>query len=219
MGLPFSREQFFETFAQYNATVWPVQPLLVALGVASIVAVFLQRGFERVVGWVLALFWLWMAIAYHFTFFTRINPAARVFGVAFLLAGGSFAWHAHAGTLRFTKPIGATGVGGLAVLFYSLVGYPFLGWLSGHAYPETPTFGLPCPTTIFTFGILLLARHSVPPSLLIVPLAWTVVGTFAAIQLGVPQDFGLLAAAMITIVSRVGRSKAQRSAAPAAHLR
>lgn len=217
MTLPFSREQFFEIFAQYNATVWPLQPVFVAMGVASIVAVFVQRGFERVVGWVLVLFWLWMAIAYHFAFFTSINPAAWVFGAAFLIGAGVFAWHVRAGTLRFTKPVGATAVAALAVLSYSLVGYQLLGWLAGHAYPQTPTFGLPCPTTIFTFGILLLAQHPVPLSLFIVPLAWTVVGTFAAIQLGVPQDLGLLAAAAIT-ASRWRRAKTQQPTAKLSHL-
>jgi hypothetical protein len=207
MVLPFSREQFFEVFAQYNATVWPFQAVFLALGVACIVAVFVQRGSERVVGWVLALFWLWMAIAYHFLFFTRINPVAWVFGTAFGIGGGLFAWHARAGTLRFSKPVGTPPIAGLVVLGYSLIVYPFLGWLGGHAYPRVPTFGLPCPTTIFTLGILLLARHPVPLSLLLVPLAWSVVGIFAAVQLGVPQDLGLLAAAVITVASRMRRSE------------
>src|SRR6185503_2078579 len=32
MSLPFSREQFFDVFAQYNVSVWPLQPVIVVLG-------------------------------------------------------------------------------------------------------------------------------------------------------------------------------------------
>jgi Family of unknown function (DUF6064) len=53
-----------------------------------------------------------------------------------------------------------------------------------------PTFGLPCPTTIFTAGLLLLAtRHS--RVLAIVPIVWSVIGGSPAFLLGVSADYAL----------------------------
>jgi hypothetical protein len=44
-----------------------------------------------------------------------------------------------------------------------MVVYPLLGIRFGHSYPRAPLFGVaPCPTTIFTFGLLLWATRSVP---------------------------------------------------------
>jgi hypothetical protein len=66
----------------------------------------------------------------------------------------------------------------------------------GHDYPATPTFGLPCPTTIFTIGMLMLMTPSTPRWLYIAPLLWTLVGSTAAFLLGVYQDLGLVVAGL-----------------------
>ena len=79
-------------------------------------------------------------------------------------------------------------------------------------------FGVaPCPTTIFTFGILLWAVKSVPAYLLIIPLIWSIVGMSAAVNLRVPQDYGLVVAgvlgtALILIQNRKVKRVAQESA-------
>lgn len=58
-----------------------------------------------------------------------------------------------------------------------------------------PLFGIaPCPTTIFTIGILLLGPWHVARWLLLIPVLWTIIGGSAALLLNVPQDYGLLAA-------------------------
>ncbi|TAK43341.1 MAG: hypothetical protein EPO27_15235 [Betaproteobacteria bacterium] len=63
--------------------------------------------------------------------------------------------------------------------------------LAGHLYPETPTFGLPCPTATFTIGVLAFLSAPIPRSVFIVPILWSAVGVQAAFLLGVPQDLGL----------------------------
>jgi hypothetical protein len=196
MALPFSRDEFFAVFARYNDAIWPMQLVLAAIGVACVVAAFV-RPWERAIAWALAALWTWMAVAYHFAFFTRINPAAWLFGALFLAAACLFAVHAVRSPLQF----GATGarrLAGLALVAYALIGYPLLGWLAGQVYPRAPTFGLPCPTTIFTLGLLLLARTPVPRTLFLVPWLWSAIGTFAAIDLGVIEDYGLPVAAIAT---------------------
>lgn len=62
----------------------------------------------------------------------------------------------------------------------------------GHRYPATPSFGLPCPITIFTFGVLLMASAKLPKGLLAGPLVWALVGSSAAFALGVWQDLALV---------------------------
>jgi hypothetical protein len=88
-----------------------------------------------------------------------------------------------------------------ALIAFALLLYPALGWLAGHRYPAIPTFGLPCPTTIFTIGVLLHARGEVPRSVFVVPILWSLVGSSAAFVLGVYQDLGLLVAGVAGVAA------------------
>ena len=91
------------------------------------------------------------------------------------------------------------GTGGAALIVFALVIYPILAYVAGHRFPATPTFGLPCPTTILTLGLLLWADPPRPWSVLVIPLAWSALGASAAVQLGVWEDFGLVAAGGLTL--------------------
>jgi hypothetical protein len=82
---------------------------------------------------------------------------------------------------------------------FALVLYPIIGYSVGHRYPNAPTFGLPCPTTIFTLGLLLFSVEPVSRRVFVVPLLWAAVGSLAAFQLGVAEDLGLLAAGIATV--------------------
>jgi hypothetical protein len=57
---------------------------------------------------------------------------------------------------------------------------------------------VPCPTTIFTFGLLLWTERAVPKYLLVIPLLWTVIGSSAAWLLGFWEDLGLLVAGILS---------------------
>ena len=195
MTLPFSREQFFEVFSRYNDAVWPAPLLLYAAALAALLFVLARRpNAGRVASAVLALLWAWGAV-YHLVYFREVNPAATLFGVAFLYAAALFAWHGVVRRrLQFTWQLNARSAAGLLLVAYGLAFYPALAWLLGHRYPAMPTFGLPCPTTIFTLGVLTLARRPCPRSVFIVPLAWVLIGTQAALLFGVYEDLGLLVA-------------------------
>ena len=200
MKLPFTPDEFFDVFVRYNQAVWPMQWLLF---LAAAVAVGLLWGGgiwkDRAIGGTLAVLWVWMGVAYHLAAFARINPAAWGFGAAFVAQGILFAWFARAPRLRFGWRWKWRGMTGSVLLGYALVLYPLLGWLAGHRYPASPTFGVPCPTTIFTVGLLCFAVPPIPRRLLVVPILWSAIGALAAVRLGVPQDFGLLAAALVGI--------------------
>lgn len=215
--MPFTREQFFQVFADYNTAIWPLQWGLVLLALAAVVlALGSAPNRSRAIAGILALFWVWMGAVYHVAFFAAINPAARIFGALFLFAGVLFAWTAaRQRRLVIEARWDASGVVGAILIAYALVGYPLASLLAGHRYPAAPTFGAPCPTTIFTLGLLLWVRGHIPWSLVVIPLAWTLVGTSAAISLGVPEDYGLAVAgvAMLALVSARNRHVSKARAA------
>ena len=220
MRLPFSPEQFFDVFRRYNDAVWPLQWVLVTLGVVAVVLAL--RGGARASRWVsvlLSVLWFWMAIAYHLAFFADLSPVGIVFGLAFGVQGALFSWLAVRPRLTSYRPrsAGTAGVGALLIL-YALIIYPALGYLWGHRYPANPTFGVPCPTTIFTLGLIVWASASLPRRIAFVPLAWALVGTSAAANLSVTEDFGLLGAALLATAMLVAarhrpRLSARRPAA------
>jgi hypothetical protein len=199
MNIPFSIEQFLQVFQQYNQSVWPMQPVLVTLALLLLYATLRPRPvMNRLIAAVLALFWLWMGIVYHLVFFARINPAANYFGALFIVQALLFLY---AGVVRqdLTFRFRADGfslTGGLFIL-YALILYPLIGHLLGRDYPQSPTFGAPCPTTIFTFGILLWSEKKVPQYLVYIPILWGGIGFIAAATLGIREDFGLLVAAVV----------------------
>jgi hypothetical protein len=97
------------------------------------------------------------------------------------------------------------------LILYAMVVYPLLGAVFGHMYPAAPVFGVaPCPATIFTFGMLLWTVGRVPGWLLIIPGAWSVIGLSAALNLGVPEDFGLLVAGLTGIAMLLYRNRREQ---------
>jgi hypothetical protein len=193
--LPFTREQFFGVFAEYNAAVWPAQVVAYVLGLAVVVVLLRPSpGGQRLLAGVLAAMWAWTGVAYHGLHFAPINPAAWAFGALFVAQGVLFAVAGIVGRrLVFGHTRGWGAALGWALVAYAAVLYPLLGQASGHVYPAQPIFGItPCPVTLFSLGVLLLTSRPVPRWLLVIPLAWSLVGGSAAFLLGVPQDWPLL---------------------------
>jgi hypothetical protein len=196
-------DQFFDVFEAYNTAIWPAQYVAYILEIAGVYPAARDGvARSRILSGILALFWGWMGVAYHFVYFSRINPAARIFGTLFVLQGMILALVGCVlPRLRFhftpkTIPI----VGALFIL-YALVAYPLIGLLFGHSYPRSPVFGVsPCPATIFTFGLLLWVSHKVPMFVVAIPFLWCLIGVSAAINLHVPQDYGLGVAGILGTV-------------------
>lgn len=215
LQLPFTSEAFLEVFARYNHAVWPMPVVLYALaGLVVFRSVRPSVASDRWIAGSLGFLWVWMGVVYHWLFFADINPAARLFGGVFVLQGLGFLVAGARGRLSFELRADAFGVTGAAFVLYALVAYPLLGALAGHAYPEGPIFGLPCPTTIFTFGVLLQAARPVPVALIIVPAVWSIIGTSAALQLGIPEDYGLAVAGVVGTVLLVMKNRRIAGAAP-----
>lgn len=209
MRPPFTVEQFFDVFARYNQAMWPAQWVLYALALVMIGLAL--RGSGRASRWVsglLALCWTWSGLVYHLGFFSAVNAAAAFFGAAFVLeAAALFYFGTLAGDLSFRADASARSALGTLFIVYALVFYPLLGASAGHVYPETPMFGLPCPTTIFTFGLLLWTDARMPLGIVVIPAVWSLIGGSAAVSLGVPQDYGLIAAGVLGTIAIVGANR------------
>ncbi len=221
MQMPFTAAQFFGVFRAYNEWLWPGQLVLYSLAFIMVSFALGEPRRSRIVLVTLAAMWAWMAVGYHLAFFTSINPAARVFAGMFLLQAALMLWHAvHTGRLRISTELEPwRRRSGLLLVGYALVAYPIVGYLLGQRFPALPTFGLPCPTTIFTLAILLWCERPLPWTVFVVPALWSVIATSAAVSFGVGEDYALLPAtvAVLAVVawrSRQPRRLARRSSKP-----
>lgn len=199
MKLPFTIEQFLGVFKTYNESIFPFQILFYLLaGIIVFLSIKNNAWSNKIINSILAFFWLWMGIAYHILFFSTINKAAWLFGVLFIIQGLLFFYY---GVLkqriRYKVRQDTPGLMGTILVIFALIVYPVLGYLFDHVYPSVPVFGVPCPTTIFSFGILLWSDKKVPVTLLIIPFSWSLIGFSAATVLGMREDFALVVAGLL----------------------
>lgn len=208
--LPFSREQFFEVFAAYNAANWAAA--IAAYPLAAVAVLVAWRGTARsgrAAGLILALMWGWVGVVYQGVYFSQINPIARAFAGAFVAQALLFAVHAVIGRgLEYGDRGSLRTLAGGAMIFYAMIVYTLIGLLAGEQYPALPLFGVaPCPLLIFTFGLMVWAS-CVRWWLWLVPLLWSAIGGSASVLLAVPQDWALpvsaFAALLIIWVDRPG---------------
>jgi len=213
MKTPFTLQQFLEIFKNYNEAVFPMQ---VIFYLAGIVAVYLtikpNSKSDKIISGVLSFLWLWMGIVYHLVFFTTINKAAYLFGIVFLFQGILFFISGVIkGKISFRFRPDKYGITGIILIFFALIIYPALGYLFGHVYPSSPTFGLPCPATIFTFGLLLLIDKKIPGLVIIIPFVWSIMGFTAAFNFGIVEDTGLIISGLLTLTLVFIRNKKYRN--------
>jgi len=199
MRIPFSTEDFLQNFTHYNLDVYPLQFLLYLLAVLILLVSFSKfSGIRsRAIFYLLALMWMWMGVVYHLMYFSAINQAAYLFGSLFIIQAICFCWYAWQIIPKIYFKNNTQSWLGVAVILFALVGYPLIGYFNRHIFPAAPTFGLPCPTTIFTFGVLLLSQKRLPVLLYVIPLLWSLIGFTAALKLGIIEDVSLPIVAVI----------------------
>ncbi len=217
MKMPFTTEQFFDLFEKYNVTVYPAQLIIGLLGLLAILLLHSAwRYRHKFIGGYLGLLWIWIGFAYHITFFTEINPAAFIFGFVFMLQGVLLLIATFIGNrLKFTfRPVAKNFSGYFFILFGLLI-YPMISYLATGSLAKTIAIGLPCPSTILTFGFLMMTQSKFSKYLLIIPTLWAIVGISAAINFGVYQDLMILVAALFADYYLLKKSKAGHFEDPA----
>jgi len=219
-----AQETLLELFTRYNQDLWPLHVLAYAIGlllVALLVAAP-QRVASRIIAVSLGALWIWLGVVFQGLYATDIDTVlGAAYAVLFVVQGVLLVAFGVTGRLTFQRGAQTTGQQiGWAALAYALLIYPIVGMALGHGWPESPLFGMaPCPTTIATFGVLLLARPPVPRALLVAPLLWAVLAPPAAISRGVWEDIGMvvfgLAAAVILLRRRPTPSPSATAVTPA----
>lgn len=206
--LPFTREEFLGVFARYHEAMGFAVWLFYAGAAAALIAIFFtsrRTAFRCATGY-LSVAWIWMGTVYHWGYFRQINPAAGLFAALFVVQGLLLIRQTISPTaLRFERPSKSQRIVAAVLMIYSLIIYPLLGLKAGHGYPNGPSFGLPCPTTIFTFSILLLvvSERRLFLRLAAIPGLWSIIGTFAAIKLSILEDWALLPSAILAVGTKI----------------
>ena len=188
------------------------------MGAIAVVGLFQRnvRFWGRIILFVLSMMWLWTAIFYHLWFFSKINSAAILFGTLFFFQGFLFLMNGAKRKLNLGASLTRYDLVGGFFILYAMALYPFIGKLAGHSWPGMPVFGVtPCPVVIFTFGVLLFVKARVALSILLIPLVWSMIGTVAAIQLGMYEDYGLLVAGIAGTVLILQRNRSYPVRVPA----
>jgi Family of unknown function (DUF6064) len=205
MKLPFDESAFFNIFESYNNTIWPLQVIMYLLALLLMFLAYNRATyFLRTALMALSLMWFINGVGYHIVHFSSINKAALGFGAMFVVQAFLFAGIAYKMPVAFQAIPPKRSMAAWTLIVYAMFIYPLIGYALGHVYPLAPVFGVaPCPTTIFTFGIMLLIHNRPKWYVYLIPLLWSVIGTSAAFALGVWEDLGLAVAAIIFVLTRI----------------
>lgn len=145
--MPFTQEQFFQIFSDYHSTLGFTVFLFYFLTAITLLLIFKKhRSAVSLALLFLALLWIWMGVVYHGFFFSRINPAAKIFALLFIVEGGLLILASIKGWFVFEEEDKLNLLLSRTLILYALIIYPLLGFLFGHAYPAGPILGLPCPS-------------------------------------------------------------------------
>ena len=162
MGI--TEDLLLNSFAMYNQQIWPMQVVAYLLGVAALFLAIWGKSFSgRIVTAVLSFFWLWVALLFWTANARQGFAPGYVFVAIFLGQGVLFLYETLRPRLIFGFQRNLASWAGIFFALYALVGYPAVGWLVNHIYPQAPPFGLtPCPLVAYTFG--LAAAHPIQGS-------------------------------------------------------
>ncbi len=211
MNMPFTTSEFIGVFEKYNTTVFPMQLVFLLLGLFALIQIHSRSLVKnRFIAALLGLLWIWNGLVYHIVFFTAINKAAYLFGILFLVQGIFFLFEASFRKKLFFEFNGKSqGYIGYILALTGIFIYPLISFVTTKSFNETISLGLPCPTTIFTFGLLMLTTISLPRYLLIIPTLWAIIGFMAALNFGIYQDVLLLLSAILADIYLLRKRRLQ----------
>jgi hypothetical protein len=209
--LLFSPRTYYRMFELYHGQIWPIH-LLVLASVITI-AVLLRREEEwgdRVIAGLLAVWWVWVGIAFHLQRYAAINWAARYFAILFAIQALLLVWYGVVGgRLRFVISREAPAYMGVGLLVFALAFEPVAGRMAGRSWQQVEVIGLtPDPTAIATLAFLALSTARPHRVLLVIPVAWCAIGAATLWALGSGEAWVVLVAGLAGVVLAIRRASA-----------
>ena len=192
--LPFTAEVLSSVLEQYNRAIWPAQIIATGLGLAAVVSTLRPfPGSGRLIGAALAAAWAWIGVVYYLMHMATIDFTAPALGVFFVIQGALLAWTgALRGRLAWRFRADAFGWTGIGLVVLAMAATPLIAWLAGHGWPRAPMVGVaPCPTAIFTIGMLLLVDGRTPLHLVAIPVLGSLYCGTVAWLLNLPEDLAV----------------------------
>ena len=205
--LMFSAQTYYRLFERYNLDLWPLQILLLVLGV-TVLALWWRDGDRagRAIAVILAVCWLWVAWGFHWQRYASINLAASYFALAFVVQALLLLW---LGVVRGRlTPVPATRLqqrAGLVLFLFALLAFPLMGPMLGRSWTQAEVFGMaPDPTALATLGILLLAGARPAWGLFPIPVAWCVISGATLWAMESPDFAVVPLAALLALILAAG---------------
>jgi uncharacterized protein DUF6064 len=200
--LLFSARTYYRLIGSYNAEVWPLQ--VVALAIAAGALLWLAREHsilrDRALFAMLAAAWLWLAWGFAYSRFATINWAALYVAGVYAAQGAALLWVGVVrGGVAFRHQVLPTDPVAIVIVLSGLIAYPLIGMAIGRPWSQAEVFGLmPEPTAIATLGFLLLAQP-LPRGLFIVPIASCALGGATLWALRAPEAWFAPVLALVAI--------------------
>ena len=197
-GLFGNVKGFYDMFSTYNQAVWPMPIVMYIMAItAFLFSLQRKKSWNAVILFILSFLWLWNGIVFSLMYFVKFSPMFYLSALLFsfqavvLFLNGSNLIPKPRISFRIQNNFN-TWVG-MIFIIYALILYPLIGWATGHSYPAGPILGTaPCPSAIFTVGIMLFAEKKIPKLLLIVPVIWGLTGLIPVRVYQVYADIGLI---------------------------
>jgi hypothetical protein len=191
--LMFSPRVYFRQIESYNVGLFPLQIVMVIVGVGLIGLVLRGRQNDRrLVAIVLAALWLFVGWAYLWSRLSNINWAAvhatfGFVGQAMLTVGLCVRATNQERSVRQKIP-------GLIVAAIAILFYPALSLLGGNGAGSAEVFGvMPNPTVVATIGLLAANSQRYDFVLFVVPSLWCVASSVTLYTMHDPVWFVPLA--------------------------
>jgi hypothetical protein len=191
--LSFNLEEFLAVLSRYNKDIWPLQIVAFVLGIFALFLLVRKNKYsDRIILAILAFFWLWNGIVFCPFYWAPIYKYAYLFGAFCSIQGILFLVGVFRPNISFGHLNSLNTAVAIILIVYAMAGYQIFGYFLGHIYPKFFPVGLvPCPTAVFTFGLLLLTNKRVPRYYIIVPAIVAAGGIMAACN-GIYEDIGLI---------------------------
>ena len=176
--LLFSPRTYYRMFELYHQELWPAQLLVV--GIAIPIGLRLRRDdawADAPISAFLAACWLWVGAVFHLQRYAPINWAARYFAAAFVLQAALLFWGGvQRRSIHFASRRNGNSSVAAVLVATAIIAPPLAGRATERTWSQVELFGLtPDATTLATIALLATAPRA-PRWLLIVPLAWCLVG-------------------------------------------